>query len=303
MIASLRTFSRVTSACLALAIPVLIPIIADAQSTDAASPGHGPPPILTARRTIYVLVDAASDRQNASLVALATADELNKAFKIADAGSSPSTIAWAVPEASWKSSDFAQQCRDDPNAIGAVLLSYFAGDATHFWLLWQTQTTTFELAAQILSCNQPAPEPAPPAPSTPSPPSPPAAVSPEVVAVISTLHGANGTPWVERRTDASVPLLSGIALVALFDHGAKSQPTNVVTVATIGTALVGQSVNKDVPGYSPPVRYRLDAHHVGIDVVAELRFLCGQPEAESASGGPHLASLCTTFNWASAKGS
>jgi hypothetical protein len=297
MIASMRAFSHVAGACIALASAVLIPIIADAQSTDAASPGsaHAPPPILTARRTIYVLVDQTSDRQSASLVTLATADELNKAFKVADAGSAPNTIAWAVPEASWKPSDFAQQCRDDSNAIAAIILSYFSGDATHFWLLWQTQTTTFELAAQVVSCNQPGPQPPPSAPSTPVP------VNPEIVAVISTLHGANGTPWVERRTDASVPLLSGIALVALFDHGEKSQPTNVVTVATIGTALVGQSVNKDVPGYSQPVRYRLNAHHVGIDVVAELRWLCGQPEAESASGGEHLASLCTTFNWASAK--
>jgi hypothetical protein len=241
---------------------------------------------------------------------MATAAELNKAFRVSDDPSTANNLAWAVPEPSWKPSDFAQQCRDDRNAIGAVILSYFAGDASHFWLLWQTQTTTFELAAQIMTCNQPAalslplalsasPAPAP-APSTPVPaPSTPAPVNPEIVAVISTLHGSKGTPWVERRTDASVPLLSGVALVALFTHQAsKSEPTNVLTVATIGTAVLGQSFNKDIPGYSQPVRYRLDAHHVGTDVVAELRFLCAQPESQLSTGGADFANLCTTFNWA-----
>jgi hypothetical protein len=316
MIASLQTRLRVVVACLSVVSAVLNPVVSGAQSSPdtSTSPPHqaaGPPPIVTARRTFYVLVDPASDRQSASLVTMATAAELNKAFKVSDDPTTANGLAWAVPEPSWKPSDFAQQCHDDPNAIGAVILSYFAGDASHFWLLWQTQTTTFELAAQIMSCNQPAApatasSPAP-LPTTASAPAPvptmaaakPGAANPEIVAVISTLHGSKGTPWVERRTDASVPLLSGVALVALFTHQAsKSEPTNVLTVATIGTAVLGQSFNKDIPGYSQPVRYRLDAHHVGTDVVAELRFLCGQPETQLSTGGPDFASLCTTFNWA-----
>jgi hypothetical protein len=293
---------RVVGACLAIASAMLCPVAGSAQNamdTSASAPHEaaGPPPIVTARRTFFVLVDPASDRQTASLVTMATAAELNKAFKVTDDASAPNSLAWAVPEPSWKASDFAQQCRDDPNAIGAIILSYFAGDASHFWLLWQTQTTTFELAAQVMSCNQPAPPP--PAPAPPAVPSTTSKVNPEIVAVISTLHGAKGTPWVERRTDASVPLLSGVALIALLSHNAsKSEPTNVLTVATLGTAVLGQSFNKDIPGYSQPVRYRLDTHHVGIDVVAELRWLCGQPEAQRANGGPPLSNLCTTFNWA-----
>lgn len=277
---------------------IVSPIIAKGQSqSDSSGQAHapgGPPPIRTAKRAFYILVDPTSDRQSASLVAMSAAAELNKAFKPPNGGNAAQTVAWAIPEPSWKVSDFAQQCSDDPNAVGAVVLSYYAGDATHFWLLWQSQTTTMQLEAQVLSCNalQPAPGASPAART----------VAPEIVAEISNLHGSNGTAWVERRTDASVPLFSAVLLVALLNHNVtKSEPTNVVTVATIGTAVVGQGFTKDIPGYSTPVRYRLDAQHVGVDVVRELRFLCGQPET-AAPGNEGLANLCATFTWADAGG-
>ena len=293
MSSPLRTLTFIAAAVFAYTV-LAAPALPAARAADQPTPAPtSAAPVLTAHKAFYILVDPASDRQSASIITIATAAEFNKAVKPSDAAHSTPPVLWAIPEPAWNVSDFAKQCRDDPNAVGAVVLSYYSGDSTHFWLLWQTQTTTFELLAQIISCDQNAAGVPAAAPTT--------APGAETVAIISELHGANGTPWVERRSDASIPLLSGVALVALIKHNAtKSEPTNVLTIATLGTALLGQSFNKDVPGYSQPVRYRFDAHHVGVDVVTEIRWLCGQPDVNStvapAQPTGHLADLCKALD-------
>lgn len=254
----------------------------------ADSPNVPAPPLLTAQKTFYVMLDPASDKSTASLITIATAAEFNKVLA-KRTGDLTGTVAWAVPEPGWQVSDLVKQCADDPNAVGAVVLADYVGDATHFWLLWQTQTTTFDLQAQIVFCNRG---------ETASTD----ANRAETVAIISALHNSHGSPWMERHTDMSIPLLSGVVIVELLTKEAtKSAPTNVVTVATLGTAVLGQAFTKDIPGYSQPVRYLFNARHVGDDIITELRWLCGLPADAGATPPPapsgHLADLCRSFHW------
>jgi hypothetical protein len=246
------------------------------------------PPLVTAQKTFYVMLDPSGDKQTASLIAIATAAEFNKAFA-QRTGDLTDAVAWVVPEPSWQVSDLVKQCAADPNAVGAVILTDYVGDSTHFWLFWQTQTTTFNLQAQIVSCNR-------------GEPASRAANHAETVAIVSALHNAHGTAWVERHTDMSIPLLSGVAIVALLTREAtKSAPTNVLTVATLGTAVLGQAFNKDIPGYSQPVRYLFNARHVGADIVNQVRWLCGRPAVRGTRPPPtpsgQLADLCRAFQW------
>ena len=271
--------------------------IARGAPAPGSSPTPAPPLMTTAAKAgaFYVMMDPAGDKGSATLIALATATELNRYFsgdlpgnpRGSAFGANPNQV-WAIPEPSWTLEMLAQQCESDSNTIGAVLITHYIGDATHYWLLWQTQTTSIEMWAQFVSCNRKGTVGTPP----------------ETVAVVSELHNSRGTPWVERRTDASVPLLTGLALLALFNHtAAKSEPTSYISLATIGLAVQSNSFNKDIPGYSQPVRYRFDAHHAGQDIATELRWLCGIPDTTAAEPvrplpvSDQLNDLCEKLGW------
>jgi hypothetical protein len=235
--------------------------------------------VATTNKAFYVLVDPGGDKAAASIIAISVAAELNKTFAPPAGGADK---PWAIPEASWSAEALAKQCREDPNALGGVIVAYYTGNATHFWLLWQSDTTTIAVFAQLVSCNR----------------NGTGGASPSTVAIVSELHGSNGALWVERRSQASIPLLSFAAIVALLAHGVTtSKPntavsSNVALAASIGAAVVGQSLNKDIPGYSEPLRLRYGAQHVGDDLAGEMRWFCGTGAGAKVPTGA-LAELCS----------
>jgi hypothetical protein len=240
------------------------------------SSGAAPPATLsTVNHGFYIVVDPGGDKSAVSILAISAAGEFNKAFRPLP-HQPDSTTAWAIPEASWSPGDLLKQCDDDENAIGGAIISYYAGDAAHFWILWQTDTTTFSLFGQLVSCNRDANKKA----------------HPQVVAIISQLHGSNGRLWIERRSQTSVPLLSFAAVVALVGRhsSSKSSSTSVntsIALASVGAAVVGQGLNKDIPGYSQPLRMRYASVHMADDLIREMRFLCGVPQADDLAGASH----------------
>jgi hypothetical protein len=120
-------------------------------------------------------------------------------------------------------------------------------------------------------------------------------VKPTTVGIISALHNAGDTDWVVRRSQTSIPLLSLAGLIALTVHSAVKSSSTSVTTASIGAALVAQGLNKDIPGYSEPLRLRYGAKHIGDDLAGEVRWLCGATDPRGIAGpapsGP-LAALC-----------
>jgi len=233
------------------------------------------PPLSTANRGFYVLVDPGGDRSAASVIAITMAGEFNKVFRPLP-GQPDATKVWAIPEATWSPDSLATQCDTDPNAIGGVILSYYVGDASHFWILWQTDTTTFSVFGQLVSCNRDAANIA----------------HPEAVAIVSQLHGSNGALWVERKSQTSVPLLSFAAVVALVGrhYSSKSTGTSVntsIALASVGAAVVGQGLSKDIPGYSLPLRMRNGSAHIADDLIREMRYLCGVPQKDDRAAADH----------------
>jgi hypothetical protein len=262
-------------ACVVLAGVGLLTSTAVRATPGDFGGGATPPPVLTVNHGFYVLVDPGSDRSVASVIAITMAGEFNKVFRpLKD--QPDSTKVWAIPEATWAPDQLATRCENDANAIGGVVLSYYVGDASHFWILWQTDTTTFSLFGQFVSCNRDAAKKA----------------HPETVAIVSQLHGSNGQLWIERRSQTSVPLLSFAAVVALLGrhYSSKSTSSSVntsIALASVGAAVVGQGLNKDIPGYSLPLRLRYGSLHVADDIIREMRYLCGVPQKDDLAGASH----------------
>jgi len=258
-------------ACAVLAGVVLLTSTAVCGAPDTS----GPATISTANHAFYVLVDPGGDRSAASIITISVAGELSKVFRPLP-GQADSAKVWVIPESTWVPDQLATKCGDDPNAIGGVIVSYYIGDASHFWILWQTDTTTFSLFGQVVSCNRDAANKA----------------HPEAVAIFSQLHGSNGQLWIERRSQTSVPLLSFAAIVALLGrhYSSKSSGTSVntsIALATVGAAVAAQGLNKDIPGYSQPLRMRYGSVHLADDLIREMRFLCGVPQADDLAGASH----------------
>jgi len=265
---------------------------AGARAADTGGPAV---PITSAAKALYVLVDS-GDKSAATLLTVAVAAELNRHFtrregRSPDAGTNYGDLGpSAIPQSNWTPEDLAKSCRDNPNAIGGVIVAYFNGDATHFYLLYQTATTTFQLAAQVVMCKR-----------SPS-------LEAETVAVITQLHNANGTSWTVRRSDASIPLITGLLAYTLFHHNTSTSSSNI-TVATLAAATFSQSLSHDVPGYSQPVRMRFGAQHVGDDLSREIRWMCGLPDPTLSPGdanyktstppaaGSDLAGMCSALEF------
>ncbi len=251
--------------------------------------------LLTTRKATFYVI-AQGDKDLLSLVTVNVADELNKHFTRSfgtdgsNAAPNPNSPVsgdiWAIPQPGWDQSDLMKQCAD-PSAIGGLMVISYSGYATHFWLLWQTETTTFDVFAEVISCNHP--------------PSPGAAPAPQIVSIIAHLPGAGNSPWVVRRTQTSIPLLTVAAIgTGLSKNVSANSKASNLTLAAIAGTVLGGAGSKDVPGYSDPVRLRLVSQHVGVDVVDSLGWLCGHTDAEGgikdATPGRELCSALRFAN-------
>jgi len=230
----------------------------ESQTGPASPPPLPKTPLLPLKNEFFVVSD--QDRQ--TIVSLVVADELSKFFaergrelKLKD-----EEIPWVIPQPSWSATQVTDECAANPNALGGVVLTYYSGVASHFWLLWQTQTTTFEIFAQIIACNRTAGK-----------------AEPKVVGIIAHLAGANDTPWVVRRSQISIPLLSiaAIGTVISKQPASSNSKSSTLTLTAVAGSLFSSAGSKDVPGYSDPLRLRLSSQHIGVDVATTLRQLCG----------------------------
>jgi hypothetical protein len=147
-----------------------------------------------------------------------------------------------------------RQCNADKSALGGVVISYYSGYATHFFVLWQSETTTLDVSAEIISCNRTGDQ-----------------LAPTIVGIVGPLPGSNGTPWVIRRTQISIPLVTvaGYASAALASKHGNNAGIPILA------AMFATTANRDIPGYSDPVRLRAISQHLGVDLVTGMRNVCG----------------------------
>jgi hypothetical protein len=237
-------------------------------------------PRLTSLKSTFFVVPESNDAAASMMMSIGTANEIRKALE-PFGGATP----WVMPEPDWKTANLMQQCLDDPEAVGGVVVAFYAGAASHFYLLYQSETQTFSLTAEVISCNR-------------SPDG--AKADPTVVGVIAELPGAHGTPWVVRRSQVSIPLISFAGLATLFQKGGTSSKTtsNNVTTAAVFAALVGQASTRDIPGYSTPLKLRYGSQEAGVDLVRAMRDLCTSHAdlPADASSAPR-DKLCTAIGF------
>jgi hypothetical protein len=257
----------VSTLCVALVAP--IPVAAD----DAS-------PILTSLKpTFFVVPETDASSGATSAMAIATAEEIRKAVKPLY-GNAP----WIVPEQSWRTADLVGQCAADPMAIGGVVVTFYSGAASHFYLLYQSETQTWTVTAELIACNRS---------------SDGKKAAPTIVGIIGELPGAHGTPWVVRRSQVSIPLISFAGLATLLSSKSSSTTnTNNITTAAVFSSLVGQATDRDIPGYSTPLKLRYGSVEVGVDLVRAMRDLCTThkdlPAADSADARDKL---CDAFGF------
>jgi hypothetical protein len=213
---------------------------------------------------VLALGDQASTGGSASVLTLAVARELNERFTNSFA---PATPPWAIPEPTWSYDDLAKQCADD-NALGGLIVTYYTGYASHFFLLYQEETTTFYVFAQLVSCRSGSDSSA----------------GPEVVGIVYELPGANHTPWVVRKSQLSIPLLTLAAIGTALSPSSGNSKTSGLTLTAIAGSLFSGAGSKDVPGYSDPLRLRAVSQHVGVDLLTGLQALCASTADPAAAG-------------------
>jgi len=231
--------------------------------------------IKSLNKTLYIIAlgDEQSNDNSASILTLSVAQEFGKYF---GGPASPAPGRWAIPQPTWTWDDLVRQCANDPNAVGGVILTYYSGFASHFYLLYQEQTTTFYVFAQVVSCNHYQPN----------------LPSPEVVGIIYETPGANGTPWVVRKSQVSVPLLTLAAVgTALSSEAQNSKATNL-SIAAVAGSLFASAGSKDIPGYSDPLRLRVVSQHIGVDLLTSMRALCAESDGQSPGASPDRTHLC-----------
>ena len=190
--------------------------------------------------------------------------------------SSGDKAPWIIPEPLWGTDDVVTHCNADPQALGGVVLTLYHGFATHFFLLWQSETTTFEVSATVISCKGSG-----------------GSAAPTIVGLIDELPGANGTPWVVRRSQVSLPLVTIAGYTtALASKNNKSATLN--SAAVLG-AVLGGAGSHDIPGYSDPVRLRAAAQHIGDDLNGALSVMC-RTHADVPDAAPRGA-LCGALGY------
>ena len=183
---------------------------------------------------------------------------------------------WILTRPGWKLDDIAARCAADDQALGGVLLTYYHGFATHFFLLWQSETTTFDITATVVSCNRDAAGKA----------------APVIVGLIDQLPGSNGTPWVVRRSQISIPLVTVAGYATTIAN--RKGNNNINSAALIG-AFFGGTAQRDIPGYSDPVRLRAASQHIGDDLNTALTALC-VTRNDVAHPEPRMA-LCSSLGY------
>ena len=205
--------------------------------------------IASYQREFYILGDG--DKNLNSVLTLGVAEELEKVFTKTQSGAP----LWTIPEPSWSIDEFGQRCAADPKSVGAVVITYYSGFATHFYLLYQSETTSTVLFAQLLTCGQ----------------SPANAPAPTLIGIVSELPGSQGTPWVIRRSQTSIPLLSLAAIGTYLSSASSSSKTTQLTLATVSGSLFSGAGSRDIPGYSDPIRLRYTAKHIGDDLYVGMK--------------------------------
>ena len=262
----------------ALCAARLAPALADPPKDEPSAP-----PLTALQPTFFVLTDSA-DPISGSMMTIGTTTEIRKAVKPL-LGNGP----WILPQPEWKRDDLVRQCVADPLALGGVVVTFYAGAASHFYLLYQSETQTFVVTAELIACNRSAGN---------------TTAAPTVVGVIGELPGARGTPWVVRRTQVSIPLISFAGLASLLlpksptTTSKTGTTTSDVTSAAIVASLVSQASTRDIPGYSTPLKLRYGSQEVGVDLVRAMRDLCTS-HADLAAGTDATPRdrLCTAFGF------
>jgi hypothetical protein len=253
------------------------------------APVQGTPPPLTSLMPEFFVV---SQGDKSTIVTIGTAQELQKNVASALGKRSP----WILPQPDWMSTDLVQRCNSDPAALGGVILTYYSGWATHFYLLWQSETSTIDVSAAIISCNRTIP-----------------GGTPTIVGMIGPLPGAENTPWIVRRTQISIPLVTLAGIGVLFvpksgsgggsssGSGSKSSSsttTTDVTAAAIIGSIFSQASQRDIPGYSDPVRLRALSQHIGDDLITGMQDLCTTTgDVASAAALTPRTDLCTALGF------
>lgn len=241
------------------------------------------PPLRALQPTFFVLTDSA-DPISGSMMTIGTTTEIRKAVKPL-LGNGP----WILPQPDWKRDDLVRQCLADPLALGGVVVTFYTGAASHFYLLYQSETQTFVVTAELIACDRSDDK---------------TTATPTVVGVIGELPGAHGTPWVVRRTQVSIPLISFAGLASLLlpksptTTTKSGSTTSDVTSTAIVASLVSQASTRDIPGYSTPLKLRYGSQEVGVDLVRAMRDLCTS-HADLAPGtdASPRDRLCTAFGF------
>ena len=219
---------------------------------------------------------------------------------------------FVTPENGWTAEEMATNCATHPNAIGGVVITYYYGNGTHFFLLWQAEATYLHLFAEVIACNgawaSPSPNPKAATPSDSARATPTYTVQPQVVDAILELPGSadakagEPTAWVVHHTQVSVPLLTlgavGALLAKTYSPGnaSKAGTTNTITSSVIVGSVLNQASSRDIPGFSIPVRLRHEAQRVGDDLIRAIQADCTaqpplQPPTTSFQG------ICAELNF------
>jgi len=264
----------------------LAPALGDPPKEAAPAPPKDvapAPPLRALQPTFFVLTDSA-DPISGSMMTIGTTTEIRKAVKPL-LGAGP----WILPQPDWKRDDLVRQCLADPLALGGVVVTFYTGAASHFYLLYQSETQTFVVTAELIACNRSDDK---------------ASATPTVVGVIGELPGAHGTPWVVRRTQVSIPLISFAGVASLLlpksptTTSKSGTTTSDVTSAAIVASLVSQASTRDIPGYSTPLKLRYGSQEVGVDLIRAMRDLCTS-HADLAPGADATPRdrLCNAFGF------
>jgi len=234
-----------------------------AGSTGAVSAVAQPEPgrsdsskLATLHKAFYVFTDGDKSGTASSVVTLGVALELTKIFHRTFPKSDE---PWAIAEPSWTVDNLVKACADDKEGtLGGVVITYYTGIGTHFYLLWQSETTTFYVNATVISCTGKTGE----------------GGNPTIVDVIQQTPGAGNTAWVVRRSQVSIPLLTLAALGSLLSKSSSASKATNLTITALAGSLFSSAGSKDIPGYSIPIRLRSSAQHIGVDLVNSLWDLC-----------------------------
>jgi hypothetical protein len=236
-------------------------------------PTRDNPKLSTAHKAFYVLTDGDKAGTASSVVTLGTAYELTKIFHHTFPRNDE---PWAIAEPSWTVDNLVKACSDDrEGTLGGVVITYYTGIGTHFYLLWQSETTTFYINATVISCTGKNGE----------------GGNPTIVDVIQQTPGAGEAAWVVRRSQVSIPLLTLAAVGSLLSKQSSSSKATNLTLTALAGSLFSSAGGKDIPGYSVPVRLRSSAQHIGVDLVTSLWDLCKDVGRADATPG-HRETLC-----------